>query len=216
MEAEAQVSQLEAALLRQAESLAREQRQSAELARTRIMKESGERLKLAEERAVSAAKSEAERTVRRQVQAVETRLAADLDRLRWALTEATLCGVRLAFQQLVADECRYFPLLECWLAQAVQELPPGALVAEVRPADQPRLLANWTEIAERAAPGRPITLSVHNQISAGGIRVRLANNRARIDQTFEARQERLADELARVAMERLFASTPDLGNLGQG
>lgn len=215
MEAEAQVSQLEAALLRQAESLAREQRQSAELARTRIMKESSERLKLAEERAVSAAKSEAERMVRRQVQAVETRLAADLDRLRWALTEATLCGVRLAFQELVADDRRYFPLLERWLAKAVEELPPGALVAEVRPADQPRLLANWAEIAERAAPGRPITLSVHNQISAGGIRVRLANNRARIDQTFEARQERLADELARVAMERLFASTPDLGSLGQ-
>ena len=215
MEAEAQVSQLEAALLRQAESLAREQRQSAELARMRIMKESSERLKLAEERAVSAAKSEAERMVRRQVQAVETRLAADLDRLRWALTEATLCGVRLAFQELVADDRRYFPLLERWLAKAVEELPPGALVAEVRPADQPRLLASWAEIAERAAPGRPITLSVHSQISAGGIRVRLANNRARIDQTFEARQERLADELARVAMERLFASTPDLGSLGQ-
>jgi hypothetical protein len=46
--------------------------------------------------------------------------------------------------------------------------------------------------------------------------VRLADSRAQLDQTFEARQERLAEELARVAMERLFASTPDLGMLLHG
>jgi vacuolar-type H+-ATPase subunit E/Vma4 len=215
MEVDAQVSQLEAALLRQAESLAREQRQNAESARTRIIKESSERLKLAEERAVSAAKGEAERTVRRQVQAAETRMAAELDRLRWALTEATLSGVRLAFQQLVRDDRRYLDLLEQWLAKAAEELPPGALVAEVRAADQARLSADWAKIAERAAPGRPVELSVHSQISEGGIRVRLANNRAQLDQTFEARQARLADQLARVAMERLFASAPDLSTLAQ-
>jgi hypothetical protein len=39
--------------------------------------------------------------VRRQSQAAETRLAAELDRLRWALTESTLSGVKLAFQELV-------------------------------------------------------------------------------------------------------------------
>ena len=50
----------------------------------------------------------------------------------------------------------------------------------------------------------------------GGLRVRLADDRARLDQTFEARQARLADELARVAMERLFASAPDLGTLVHG
>jgi hypothetical protein len=44
----------------------------------------------------------------------------------------------------------------------------------------------------------------------------MADNRAQMDQTFEARQSRLADELARVAMERLFASAPDLGTLVHG
>jgi hypothetical protein len=34
------------------------------------------------------------------------------------------------------------------------------------------------------------------RISEGGIRVRLADNRAQLDQTFEARQSRMADELA--------------------
>ena len=216
MEADAQVTQLEQALLQQAETLAREQLQNAESARARILAESTERLKLAGEREVLAAKLEAERLVRRHSQAAETRLAAELDRLRWALTEATLAGVKTAFQTLVQDEARYLAVLESWLAAAAQALPPGDLVAEVRPEDEKRLAPRWAEIAARAAPGRAVTLVSHSQPSEGGIRVRLADDRARLDQTFEARQARLADELARVAMERLFASAPDLGTLIHG
>ena len=61
-----------------------------------------------------------------------------------------------------------------------------------------------------------MTLVSNSQPSEGGIRVHLADDRARLDQTFEARQARLADELARVAMERLFASAPDLDTLIHG
>lgn len=216
MEADAQVSQLEQALLQQAGTLAREQLQNAESARARILAESAEKLKLAGEREVLAAKLEAERLVRRHSQAAETRLAAELDRLRWALTEATLAGVNTAFQKLTQDETRYLGVLESWLAVAAQALPPGDLVAEVRPEDEKQLAPRWAEMAARAAPGRVVTLFSHSQPSEGGIRVRLADNRARLDQTFEARQARLADELARVAMERLFASAPDLGTLIHG
>ena len=216
MEADAQVSQLEQALLQQAETLAREQLQNAEAARARILAESAEKLRLAGERDVLAAKVEAERLVRRHTQAAETRLAAELDRLRWALTEATLAGVKTAFRQLVQDETRYLELLEAWLAAAAQALPPGDLVAEVRPEDERRLAPQWAEIAVRAAPGRAVMLASRSQPSEGGIRVRLADNRAQLDQTFEARHARLADELARVAMERLFASAPDLGTLIHG
>ncbi len=216
MEVNAQVTQLEQALIRQAESLAREQRERAESGKTRILNEASERIRLAEEHEVLAAKAEAERMVRRQVQAAETRLAAELDRLRWALTEATLSGVQLAFQDLVDDDERYLQVLEQWLAVAAESLPAGDLVAEVRPADQPRLAMAWDEIKGRAAPGRKVELATHGVISEGGMRVRLADNRAQYDQTFEARQSRLADELARVAMERLFASAPDLGTLVHG
>ena len=216
MDADVQVTQLEQALLQQAETLAREQLQNAESARARILAESAEKLKLAGEREVLAAKLEAERLVRRHSQAAETRLAAELDRLRWALTEATLAGVKTAFQKLAQDETRYLAMLESWLAVAAHALPPGDLVAEVRPEDEKRLTPRWAEIAARAAPGRVVTLVSHSQPSEGGIRVRLADNRARLDQTFEARQARLADELARVAMERLFASAPDLGTLIHG
>jgi vacuolar-type H+-ATPase subunit E/Vma4 len=216
MEADAQVSQLEQALIQQAESLAREQLQNADSARARILAESAKKLKLAGEHEVLAAKVEAERLVRRHSQATETRLAAELDRLRWTLTEVTLAGVKTAFQQLVQDEARYLEVLEAWLAAAAQALPPGDLVAEVRPEDEKRLAPQWAAMAARAAPARVVTLASHRQPSEGGIRVRGADNRAQLDQTFEARQARLADELARVAMERLFASAPDLGTLIHG
>ncbi len=216
MESDAQVSQLEQALLLQAETLAREALQNAESARARILAESAEKLKLAGEREVLLAKVEAERLVRRHSQAAETRLAADLDRLRWALTEATLAGVKTAFRQLVQDETRYLDVLESWLAAAAQALPPGDLVAEVRPEDEKRLAPHWPELTARAAPGRTVTLASHSGPSEGGMRVRLADLRAQLDQTFEARQARLADELARVSMERLFASAPDLGTLVHG
>lgn len=216
MDTDTQVTQLEQALLQQAKTLAREQLHNADSARKRILAESAEKLKLAEEREVLAAKVEAERQVRRQIQAAETRLAAELDRLRWALTEAALSGVKVEFRKLVQDEARYLPALEAWLAAAAQALPDGELVAEVRPEDEHRLAAVWAEMAARAAPGRAVTLASHGRPSLGGIRVRLADDRARLDQTFEARQARLADELARVAMERLFASAPDLGTLVHG
>jgi V/A-type H+-transporting ATPase subunit E len=216
MERDSEVSQLEQALLQQAETLAREQLRNAESARARILAESAEKLKLAEEREILAAKVEAERLVRRQTQAAETRLAAELDRLRWALTEATLAEVKTAFRKLVQDEARYLAVLEAWLAAAAQALPPGDLVAEVRPEDEKRLAPLWAEMTARAAPGRSVTLAAQGIPSEGGMRVRLADNRARLDQTFEARQMRLADELARVAMERLFASAPDLGSLIHG
>lgn len=216
MEADAQVSQLEQALQQQAETLAREQLQNAESARARILAESAEKLKRAEAREVAAAKLEAERLLRRQEQAAETRLAADLDRLRWALTEATLSEVTVAFRALVRDDARYRQVLESWFAAAAQALPPGDLVAEVRAEDEARLAPYWPEMAVRAAPGRRVALAAHGLPSEGGLRVRLADDRARLDQTFEARQARLAHELARVAMERLFVSAPDLGTLAHG
>jgi hypothetical protein len=48
------------------------------------------------------------------------------------------------------------------------------------------------------------------------MRIRLADGRAQYDQTFEARESRLSHEIARVVMERLFASAPDLGQLVHG
>ena len=215
MEVDAQVSQLEQALIEQAQIFAREQRERAESGKARILNEMSEKLRLAEAREIQAAKSQAEKQLRCQVQAAETRLAAELDRLRWALTQATLSGVKQSFQELVGDEVRYLALLEQWLAAAAQSLPRGALIVEVRPLDQVLVAAAWQGMKARAAPGREISLTTHGLPSVGGLLVRLADNRARLDQTFEARLSRLADELARVLMEHLFASAPDLSVLAR-
>lgn len=216
MDSDNQVKQLEQALLLQAESLAREHLRNAEMARTRIRAEAEERLRLHTEREVLAAKAEAERLVRQRLQAAETRLAAELDRLRWTLTQTILAGVRAPLQELVRDATRYHGVLTDLLAAAAEQLPAGDLVVEAMPADLEGLQHIWPQMAARAAPGRKAALIAHARPGLGGFRVRLADDRAQVDQTFEARQERLAEELARVVMERLFATAPDLGGLVHG
>lgn len=216
MDDDSQISQLEKALLDQADSLARERLQNAEATRDRILKESAERLAQAEVRERQAARTEADKLVRRQVQAAEGRLTADLDRLRWALTETVLSNVRLSLIDLSQDQTRYLAVLERFVATAARQLPPGDLVAEVNNADLNLLTPVWDELSRRAAPGRKIELAVHGRDSLGGVCVRLADNRARLDQTFEARQERLAEMLAGAVMERMFPGPPELGGLTRG
>lgn len=216
MDTDTQVSQLEEALLRQAQTLAREALKNAEAARQRILAEAEQRIKLREEREILAAKAEAERRLRRRLQAAETRCAAEFDRLRWVLTQSVIAQVNKALQDLVADMGRYRPVLQGFLAEAAKQLPPGDLVAEVSAGDYERLRPIWDELAGSAAPERKVTLGTLPHASLGGLRVRLADNRARLDQTFEARAERLQAPIAQVVMERLFASTPDLGTLVHG
>lgn len=210
---DSQISQLEATLLAQAESLVREQNAASEAAREHLLKDLAVRLQAAEEHELQAARNEAERLFRSQTQAAEIRLAADLDRQRWALTQATLAQVRQAFRALVADGERYRPVLEGWLAAAAKALPPGDLQVAARPADLGLLGVDWPALVARVAPGRQAELVSLLTPSEGGLLVRLSDGRAQVDQTFEARQQRLADDLARITMEHLFASAPDLGTL---
>jgi vacuolar-type H+-ATPase subunit E/Vma4 len=213
MDDDSRISQLEKALLDQAESLAREHLRNAEATRERIAKEAAERLTQAEAHERQAARTEADRLARRRVQAAEGRLTAELDRLRWALTEAAMSNVRLALVDLTRDPERYLAVLEGYVATAARQLPAGDLVAEVNSVDFNLLAPVWPELNRRAAPGRRVELASHGHDSLGGIRVRLADNRARLDQTFEARQERLAEALAGAVMARMFAGPPELGGL---
>lgn len=198
------LTELESALISQAESTAREQQQHADTVRERLLAESADKLRLAEAHAVLAAKGEAERHTRLQIQAAQARQAAELDRLRWTLTESSLSALRNAFEALVADQDAYLATLEAWLAAAARALPAGDLVAEARPEDERKLAPIWSELAARAAPGRAVALCSHNHPSLGGLRIRTPDNRIRIDHTFEARLTRLKAELARAVMAQLF------------
>ncbi|MFZ5484623.1 MAG: V-type ATP synthase subunit E [Pseudomonadota bacterium] len=206
-----EVSQLERALLDQAEGLAREKLRNAEAERAHRLAELDARLAARAETALDALRAETERAVRRRVQAAEGRQAAELDRLRWALTEANLSGVRLALTDLVADPDRYFEILAGFLAEAAARLPAGDLVAAVNAADLVRLAPQWDVLVARAAPGRRIRLTGHGRDSLGGLCVRHADGQTRVDQTFEARQERLAELLAGTAMRHLFPGQAEWG-----
>jgi vacuolar-type H+-ATPase subunit E/Vma4 len=213
MDKDSQISQLEKALLDQAESLARERLKNAETAHDHILKESAARIALAETKERQAARAEADRLVRRRAQAAEGRFTAELDRLRWALTEAALSNVRLSLVELTRDTTRYVAVLEGFVAAAASQLPPGDLVAEVNAADLNLLASVWTELTGRAAPGRRIELTSHGRDSLGGVCLRLTNNRARLDQTFEARLERQSESLAGAIIDRMFAGPHELGGL---
>jgi V/A-type H+-transporting ATPase subunit E len=168
-----------------------------------------------EERETLAAKSDAERLVRRRTQTEETRLSGDLDRLRWTLSETILSRVKEALGALTQDTEHYFPVLSGFLAEAARELPPGPLVAEVNGSDLDRLRPLWPKWLRQTVPDRQVELATHGLPSVGGIRIRTADNRARLDQTFEARLTRLEEDLARSAMEELFAGRPNIDQLIQ-
>ncbi|TCJ17999.1 V-type ATP synthase subunit E [Parasulfuritortus cantonensis] len=213
MDDESRISQLEKALLDQAETLARERLDNAEATRRHLLDEAGQRLAEAEARERQVVRASADRLVRRRVQAAEGRLTADLDRLRWALTQAAISNVRLALLDLTQDRARYLGVLAGFLSAAAARLPAGDLVAEVNSADLNMLAPGWVDLCARAAPGRSVELADHGRDSLGGVSVRLADNRARLDQTFEARLDRLDEALAAAVMARMFAGPPELGGL---
>ncbi|MCS6786712.1 MAG: V-type ATP synthase subunit E family protein [Thiobacillaceae bacterium] len=213
MAAEDPLDRLEEALLKQAQTLARETLRHAEDTRARILSEAQARLAELERRELQAARAQAERILRRRLQAAQSRQAAEFDRLRWVLTETVLSQASQALQELTADLPRYRPVLAAFLAEAARLLPPGPLVAEVDARDYERLRPQWGEFAAAAAPGRTVELALLPKPSLGGLCVRTLDDTARVDHRFEARLERLHEVLALAVMERLFASAPDLGVL---
>lgn len=217
MSDESKVSQLEQALLRQAETLAREQLKNAEAACARIQAESAERLRQREAREIMAARLQGEHEQRRLVQAVEARLAGDLDRLRWTLVQSRLSELRLRLQGVAGQESHYLVLLENHLAQAARDLPAGPLVVRLGAEDCEHLRPRLEGIAQRAAPDREVRWEMlARETGGGGMEVSLADDTVRIDHTFAGRLERLELDLAQVIMERLFAATPDLGTIVHG
>jgi len=90
MTQEAQVRELESALLARAKSLAEEHLRAAKAARERIVAQYNDKLRLREEKEVLAAKQTSEKQYKRKVQAAEIRAQGELDRLRWNLVQAVM------------------------------------------------------------------------------------------------------------------------------
>lgn len=208
-----QVQELETAILQRARRLAVEYRERAERSRDNILQEAHKRLHLREEREVLLAKSKAERTFRRQVQANELKLQKEMDHLRWNLVASVRSQLGDRLRQLVQEEERYLPLLQALLVTAAGQFEQPCLQASVNSRDLGRLQPRWPEFAA-AVENREVVLSSTPIDIVGGIIVSNEAGDIRIDNSFEGREERLAGRINQVILEHLFPAATVQNNLG--
>lgn len=212
-----QVTELESAILQRANRLAVEFRQRAERSRDNILREASDRLRLHEEREVLLAKALAERAYRRQVQANELRLRAQMDQVRWNLAKEVQERLLDRAAAFAKDTDRYLPALARLLAVAVAEFPGDVeLVAEFNADDRQRLVPRWAEFAQDSVPDRPVALGAEPVRCTGGVIVRTPDNRIRVDNSFEGRMQRLEIRIYQTIVERLFPGQADVQSLTIG
>jgi len=212
-----QVTELESAILQRANRLAVEFRQRAERSRDNILREASDRLRLHEEREVLLAKALAERAYRRQVQANELRLRAQMDQVRWNLAKEVQERLLDRAAAFAKDADRYLPALGRLLAVAVAEFPGEVeLVAEFNADDRQRLAPRWAAFAQDSVPDRPVALGAEPVRCTGGVIVRTPDNRIRVDNSFEGRMQRLEIRIYQTIVERLFPGQADVQSLTIG
>jgi len=199
-----QLAALEQAIMVRAEYLAQEFRDKADRQRDHILRETAERLHVAEEREVLAAKAGAERLFRRVTQASELKLQGQLDQLRWELVQTIQVRLGERIQALRRDRPSYREWLALMIQEAVELLPEGDLTAELNSDDLSWLRKEWSGLVARAAPGRSIELAEEPTWGSGGIRLRTADNRAQVDNRFEGRLARLEAQVQRLILQQLF------------
>lgn len=201
-----QVEALETAILKRAERLAGEYRERAEHSRDNILAEARLRLQRREERETLQAKSRADLAFRRRVQGHELKLRKEMDHLRWNLVQSVRNQLHDRLRELTRDEGRYFPLLQSLMRHAAEAFEQRRLTASVNARDLGRLQPVWqTFVAE--ATDKQITLSNTAIDSIGGIIISSEDGRSRINNSFEGREERLAERLDEAIQERLFPAT---------
>lgn len=209
-----QVHELESAILKRANRLAVEYRERAGRSRDNILQEAHTRLHLREEREVLLAKSKAERTFRRQVQAHELKLQKEMDHLRWNLVMSVKNQLRDRIRILVADEKTYLPLLQSLMISAARDFERRKLVASFNSRDLSLVQPIWKEFTQPAMADKEVTLNATPINCIGGVILSSEDGRIRFDNSFEGREERLADRLNQLILERLFPAGTLQDNLG--
>lgn len=200
---------LEGLLQAQAMDLAERHLENGRRASEQILREVQERLRQLEAGEELRFQIEAEHLCRQIMQTAKLRMDAEIDRLRWALTQGVLAEVRTRLQNIMHEPERYRAALGRYLAEAAHAIPEGDLVSELNARDVEWMRSHWDALVEQAAPGRRIQLSVLAGHSDGGMRVSRQDGSRRIDNTFEGRLARMENELLRVIMDRLFPSNQE-------
>ncbi len=198
------VTELEQAILKRAQQLAHEYQRRAERSRLNILREASERLQLREQREVLVAKASADRTYRRMVQANTLKLHAQLDHSRWNLIRSVMARMPEQIEELVSDRARYLPVLIALIAVGAREMGQVDIIAALNQYDHERFAADWESIAAQTSAGARMSLADKTIECSGGVLLHTADNRIRLDNTFEGRQRRLQHKLYRIIQERLL------------
>jgi V/A-type H+-transporting ATPase subunit E len=210
------VQALEEAILARAERLAYEYRDRARSKRDGILRTGAERLRLREEREEAIARSLGERSFRRKVQASELKMQSRLDQIRWNLVTDVEQRLHERIEAFMADEAAYLATIESFLRNAVGQIESDDLFAELSARDHRLVADRWETIAAEVAPGKSLRLAPEPIETLGGVRIRSADGRIRVDHTFEGRLERLGNRIRRAILGRLLAGGPDTGTLFGG
>jgi V/A-type H+-transporting ATPase subunit E len=204
-----QVEALENAILKRAQQLAAESRQRGEAGRRNILREMSAKLHLREEKETLLAKSLADRSYLRKVQADELKLRSKLDHMRWNLALALFEELKQRMLELRRDEDRYRGLLQEFIHQAAEQLPDGPLEIWFNREDRQRLEPDWAQFTKNLASGNELILAEEPIDTIAGVVIQTPDRRIRIDHSFEGRLERLQGKIQQVLVERLL---PPVGN----
>jgi len=203
-----QVEALETAILDRARELAEEFLAKANHQCDDIHREASERLRLEEQREVLSAKMEGDRLNRRQVQAGELKLQAQLDQLRWELVLGVQKRLCERLRQLKENRSDYSKWMIELIREAAELLPQGDLIAEVNNEDLEWLSDEWDNLVQQAVPGRTINLSPNPIGGHGGIQLLSSDRKSRVDNRFESRLIRMEEEIQRVILFNLTGQQP--------
>lgn len=198
------VDQLERTLEQRSEALAGEQVSNAQQQRERILHEQHEHLRLREESEALSARAEAERHRRSRVQAYRLAQQTELERRRWAAIEDVLERTRDRLRALSGDEDRYARLTATLVKRAAERIPEGDLVAVLNARDRETFADRWDRLLGDAVPERRVRLDESTHSGIGGVLVHDENGEVRVDNTFDGRLERHADDLRLLIHDALF------------
>lgn len=210
-----QVDDLEQAILERAEQLARQYHERANRNRDNILREAAEKRRLREQREEAIAKALGERAFRQQVQAKELKMQSQLDQMRWNLVQAVERRLAERMRRFMTDEGAYLEFLKDLVIASARSIEHDRLEVLANATDVKRLPRVWEAVTSALAE-RELQVADEPLATLGGVLVRSADRRIRVDNTFEGRLTRLAPQIAQVISERLLPGGPETGNIFTG
>lgn len=211
-----QAQDLEQAILARAERLAQEYRDRGQRSRDSILREAADKLRLREEREDHIAKALGERAFRQRVQAQELKMQSDLDRTRWNLVRNVQARLTERMLAHIEDQKAYLQTLTGWIDTAVREIEQPEVQVSANGRDLKLLKSHWESIVAASGQKTQLQLASDPIETLAGVLVTSADQRIRVDNTFEGRLARLGTRIQQTILERLLPSGFDTGNLFGG